>query len=378
MGRPVTAGDSADLEQALRKALGSDVRFDAMTRRLYATDASIYSIDPIGVVYPRSADDVVAIVDIARRFHVPVLPRGGGTSLAGQTVGHAVVLDFSKHMHRLMALDPEARTARVQPGLVQDELNQAAAKHGLMFAPDTSTANRATLGGMMGNNSCGSRSARYGMTIDHVDSLDVVLSDASRATLGAMTPDAMAQRGRGETLEAKIYRDVSNLVDRRADTIRTGFPPYWRRSGGYRLERLLPENGGVNLAKAVIGSEGTLAITTEATVRLVPVPKAVAALARITWAKAGLLLSRRTVSRKVKAEGVPPSVEGASVAPRAGSRATRAKMMATMTPGAPATNKAVRQSVAWATTPPIDRPAMTPMGTPSENMPMACGLSRCP
>ena len=279
MGRPVTAGDSADLEQALRKALGSDVRFDAMTRRLYATDASIYSIDPIGVVYPRSADDVVAIVDIARRFHVPVLPRGGGTSLAGQTVGHAVVLDFSKHMHRLLALDPEARTARVQPGLVQDELNQAAAKHGLMFAPDTSTANRATLGGMMGNNSCGSRSARYGMTIDHVDSLDVVLSDASRATLGAMTPDAMAQRGRGETLEAKIYRDVSNLVDRRADTIRTGFPPYWRRSGGYRLERLLPENGGVNLAKAVIGSEGTLAITTEATVRLVPVPKAVAALA---------------------------------------------------------------------------------------------------
>ena len=258
MGRPVTAGDSADLEQALRKALGSDVRFDAMTRRLYATDASIYSIDPIGVVYPRSADDVVAIVDIARRFHVPVLPRGGGTSLAGQTVGHAVVLDFSKHMHRLMALDPEARTARVQPGLVQDELNQAAAKHGLMFAPDTSTANRATLGGMMGNNSCGSRSARYGMTIDHVDSLDVVLSDASRATLGAMTPDAMAQRGRGETLEAKIYRDVSNLVDRRADTIRTGFPPYWRRSGGDTSE--MQEDSAIPYFHAVRDRHGRILV----------------------------------------------------------------------------------------------------------------------
>ncbi len=270
---------SLDLEQALKSAIDGEVRFDRLTRRIYATDASIYSIDPIGVVFPRTADDVAAIVDVARQFSVPVLPRGAGTSLAGQTVGNAVVLDFSRHLHALIGIDPEARTARVQPGVVQDDLNAAAAKHGLMFAPDTSTANRATLGGMIGNNSCGSRSSRYGMTIDHVESLTVVLSDGSRATLGAVTPDEAMRRSRGDSLEARLYRDVPALAERRAEAIRTGFPPYWRRSGGYRLERLLPERGPFDLSKVVVGSEGTLAITTEATVRLVPLPEAVTGLA---------------------------------------------------------------------------------------------------
>ena len=270
---------SADLEHALKAAIGGEVRFDRLTSRIYSTDASIYSIEPIGVVFPRSADDVSAVVDVAKRFAVPVLPRGAGTSLAGQTVGHAVVLDFSRHMHALIGIDPEARTARVQPGLVQDDLNAAAAKHGLLFAPDTSTANRATLGGMIGNNSCGSRSARYGMTVDHVDSLQVVLSDGSRATLGAVSPDEAARRSQAGSLEGQLYRDVPAIVERRGHAIRTGFPPYWRRSGGYRLERLLPERGAFDLSKAVVGSEGTLAITTEATVRLVQLPGAVAALA---------------------------------------------------------------------------------------------------
>jgi FAD/FMN-containing dehydrogenase/ferredoxin len=270
---------STDLEQALKSAIDGEVRFDRLTRRIYATDASIYSIDPIGVVFPRDADDVAAIVDVARQFSVPVLPRGGGTSLAGQTVGNAVVLDFSRRLHALVGIDPEARTARVQPGLVQDDLNAAAATHGLMFAPDTSTANRATLGGMIGNNSCGSRSSRYGMTIDHVHSLDVVLSDGSRATLAAVAPDEAMRRSRGDSLEARLYRDIPALAGRRAEAIRTGFPPYWRRSGGYRLERLLPERGAFDLSKVVVGSEGTLAITTEATVRLVPLPGAVAGLA---------------------------------------------------------------------------------------------------
>jgi FAD/FMN-containing dehydrogenase len=270
---------SADLEQALKAAIGGEVRFDRLTRRIYSTDASIYSIEPIGVAFPRSADDVSAAVEVAKRFGVPVLPRGAGTSLAGQTVGHAVVLDFLANMHALIGIDAEARTARVQPGVVQDDLNAAAAKHGLLFAPDTSTANRATLGGMIGNNSCGSRSARYGMTVDHVESLQVVLADGSRATLGAVSPDDAVARARANSLEGQLYRDVPALVERRGNAIRTGFPPYWRRSGGYRLERLLPERGAFDLSKVVVGSEGTLAITTEATVRLVQLPGAVAALA---------------------------------------------------------------------------------------------------
>ncbi len=274
-----TNASTRDLEHALRTAVGGEVGFDRLTRRIYSTDASIYSIEPIGVVFPRSADDVVGTVEVATRFGVPVLPRGAGTSLAGQTVGNAVVLDFSRHMHALIGIDADSRTAQVQPGLVQEDLNLAAARHGLMFAPDTSTANRATLGGMIGNNSCGSRSARYGMTIDHVHSLDVVLSDGGRATLGAVTPDQALQKSRGDSLEARLYRDVAALTERRSEAIRTGFPPYWRRSGGYRLERLLPERGPFDLSKVVVGSEGTLAITTEATVKLVPLPGAVAALA---------------------------------------------------------------------------------------------------
>jgi FAD/FMN-containing dehydrogenase/Fe-S oxidoreductase len=268
-----------DLEQSLKAVVGGDVRFDRLTRRIYSTDASIYSIEPLGVVCPRSADDVAATMDVARRFGVPVLPRGGGTSLAGQTVGRAVVLDFSRYMHALVDINAESKLARVQPGLVQDDLNAAAARHGLMFAPDTSTANRATLGGMIGNNSCGSRSARYGMTVDHVDALTVVLADGSRATLGAVPDDEVARRRRGDSLEARLYRDVPDLAASRAHAIRSGFPPYWRRSGGYRLERLLPERGPFDLSKVVVGSEGTLAITTEATVNLVPLPGAVAALA---------------------------------------------------------------------------------------------------
>ena len=279
MSRPLPVRPRSDLEAALAAALSGEVRFDAVTRGIYATDASMYAIDPIGVAFPRDADDVVAAVEVARRFGVPVLPRGAGTSLAGQAVGHAVVLDLSRHMHGVVALDAEARTARVQPGLVQDELNLAAGRHGLFFAPDTSTSNRATLGGMIGNNSCGSRSARYGMTIDHVEGLDVVLSDGSRARLGPLGPEEATRRARGDTLEARLYREVSRVVAERAGAIRTGFPPHWRRSGGYRLERVLPEAGPLDLSKLVVGSEGTLAVVVEAQVRLVPRPAAVAALA---------------------------------------------------------------------------------------------------
>ncbi|MBC7897760.1 MAG: FAD-binding oxidoreductase, partial [Cytophagaceae bacterium] len=270
---------SAGLEAALRDALKGEVRFDEWSRHLYATDASLYAIEPLGVAFPHDAGDVVAAVQVAGRHGVPVLARGAGTSLAGQTVGRAIVLDFSRYMHRLLALDPVARTARVQPGLVQDELNKAAGAHRLLFAPDTSTSNRATLGGMIGNNSCGARSARYGMTIDHVVSIDVVLSDGTRATLEAVDDDALAARQRGDSLEARLHRDIALLVRQHEASIRRDFPPFWRKSGGYRLERMLPERGPFNLANLVVGSEGTLAIVVEATVKLVPLPGAVVGVA---------------------------------------------------------------------------------------------------
>src|SRR5690606_30346121 len=236
------------------------------------------AIEPVGVRCPRSRDDVSAAVEVAGRFGVPLLPRGAGTSLGGQTVGAALVLDFSRHMNRIQRIDPDARCAVVQPGVVQDDLNRAAAQHGLMFAPDTSTSNRATLGGMIGNNSCGARSARYGMTIDPVDSLEVVLADGSLADFGARDEARVAELARRDTLEGRLYRELPRLVSCRAEAIRRDVPPHWRRSGGYRLERMLPATGPFNLTQLVTGSEGTLAITTEATVRLVPSPQAVAAL----------------------------------------------------------------------------------------------------
>jgi len=275
VGRPLTH----DLESALRHSLAGEVRFDPYTRHLYSTDASLYAIEPLGVVYPRTTDDVVAAVQIAGQFGVPVLPRGAGTSLAGQTVGRAVVLDMSRYMHGLVALDADARTARVQPGLIQDELNKAASAHRLMFAPDTSTSNRATLGGMIGNNSCGARSARYGMTIDHVESLDVVLSDGSRARLGALDASQLEQRSRGDSLDARLHRGIRRLIADHERAIRNDYPPFWRKSGGYRLERMVPERGPFSLANLVVGSEGTLAVVVEASVKLVPQPKAVVGVA---------------------------------------------------------------------------------------------------
>jgi FAD/FMN-containing dehydrogenase/Fe-S oxidoreductase len=253
------------LAAALQGVVSGGARFDSYTRHLYSRDASMYAIEPLGVVFPRDADEVAAVVATAAAFGVPVLPRGAGTSLAGQTVGRAVVMDFSRHMARLR-VDAEARVARVQPGVVQDQLNRAAAPHGLMFGPDTSTSDRATLGGMIGNNSAGSHSVRYGQTVDHVDSLDVVLSDASTASLRPLSEAERARRAARPTLEGAICRDLPPLVGAIA---RGGF---WRQSGGYRLERLAGR-GGFDLARLVVGSEGTLVTVVEATVALVPAPR---------------------------------------------------------------------------------------------------------
>src|SRR5437762_5651349 len=179
----------------------------------------MYAIEPLGVVFPRDGDEAAAVVSTAAEFGVPVLPRGAGTSLAGQAVGRAVVMDFSRHMNQILAIDAEARHARMQPGVVQEQLNLAAARHGLMFGPDTSTSNRATLGGMIGNNSAGSHSVRYGMTVDHVLSLDVVLSDASRAVFGPLTEEGLLARGAAPTLGGAIWRELRRLVERAREYI---------------------------------------------------------------------------------------------------------------------------------------------------------------
>jgi FAD/FMN-containing dehydrogenase/Fe-S oxidoreductase len=275
---PAAAGDARqpdharEIAAALRRRVGGEVRFDAYSRHLFSRDASMYAIEPIGVVFPRDADDVAAVVSTAAEFGVPVLPRGAGTSLAGQTVGHAIVMDLSRHLSKIVEIDAEQRTARVQPGVVQEQLNMAAAADGLMFGPDTSTSNRATLGGMIGNNSAGSQSVRYGMTIDHVLALDVVLSDASRSRFGPLTDRELLSRAAAPTLDGAICRELPRLAVRHREAIATGFPRFWRQSGGYRLDRMAG-SAGLDLAKFVVGSEGTLVTVVEATVQLVPSPR---------------------------------------------------------------------------------------------------------
>jgi FAD/FMN-containing dehydrogenase/Fe-S oxidoreductase len=262
--------EAAGLQRALERAMEGAVRFDAYSRQLYARDASAYAIEPLGVCFPRHADDVAAAIAVCADLGVPVLARGGGTSLAGQCVARGLVLDLSRHMRAIVELDPEGRRAVVQPGVIQEQLNREAAKAGVQFGPNTSTANRATLGGMIGNNSAGSQSIKYGMTIDAVERLDVVLADASRARLEAVSEAERARRAEPDTLAGAIHRELRGIVERRAEALR-GYPRHWRQAGGYRLDRVLGEDGTLRPHKVVVGSEGTLATVVEAEVSLVPV-----------------------------------------------------------------------------------------------------------
>jgi FAD/FMN-containing dehydrogenase/Fe-S oxidoreductase len=261
-----------ELANRLRRDLSGEVAFDDYTRHLFSRDASMYAITPVGVVFPHDADDVAAAVAACGDHNVPIVPRGAGTSLAGQTIGAGLVIDFSRHMNRIVELDPDAKVARVQPGVVQDQLNGAAREHGLMFGPDTSTSNRATIGGMIGNNSAGSGSVRYGMTIDHVRELEVILSDTSTARFAPADVAELSRRSAVDSREGALYRELPRLVSANRNAIQTGFPTFWRRAGGYRLDRLAKENP-FNLAKFVVGSEGTLVIATGILVDLVVRPR---------------------------------------------------------------------------------------------------------
>ncbi|MBF0375686.1 MAG: FAD-binding oxidoreductase, partial [Alphaproteobacteria bacterium] len=254
----------ADLLAAeLSRRCEGEVRFDRGSRALYATDASNYRQVPIGVVVPRTIEDVVAAVDACRRHGVPVLARGGGTSLAGQCCNVAVVIDCSKYLRRVIALDPDARSARVQPGCVLDHLRAEAERHHLTFGPDPATHDHNTLGGMLGNNSCGIHSVMAGRTADNVRSLEVLTYDGLRMTVGA-TPDAeldaiIAAGGR----RGEIYARLRALRDAHADEIRARYPRIPRRVSGYNLDELLPENG-FHVARALVGGEGTLVTILEA------------------------------------------------------------------------------------------------------------------
>src|SRR5262249_32863314 len=246
--------------------------FAASSGPLSATEPSMSQIEPIGVVIPKTAADVHAVLELATRYNAPVLPRGGGTSLAGQTVNHAVVLDFSPHMNRVLEVNREELWCRVQPGVVQDELNAHVRPLGLLFGPDTSTSNRATIGGMCGNNSAGSHSIAYGKTLDHVLELRCLLADGSEVVLRDLTAGELEAKSRGDGLEGQIYREVQQLVGQHAAEIRARYPTIMRRVSGYNLDEFVkPQPFGLH--RLAVGSEGTLVVVVEMKMRLVPRPK---------------------------------------------------------------------------------------------------------
>ena len=261
-----------DLEHEVRRAVEGEVRFDPYSRLLYSTDASMYQVEPIGVVIPRHAGDVQAAIEVAGRHDAALLPRGGGTSLTGQTVNRAVVLDFSRHMNRVLEVNEEELWARVEPGLVQDELNHHVRPVGLLFGPDTSTSSRATLGGMLGNNSGGAHSIAYGLTIEHVIEVTGCLADGSRIVLGEVSPAAFEAKMRLTSLEGQVYREVARIREQYAEDIRRRYPRHWRRACGYSLDELVKDRP-LNMARLVVGSEGTLLTIVEAKMRLVRRPR---------------------------------------------------------------------------------------------------------
>src|SRR5215470_17269896 len=235
--------DSDGLASALARNLRGEVRFDAGTRALYATDGSSYRQVPIGVVLPRDNEDVIATVALAREYGAPVLCRGGGTSLAGQCCNVAVVLDFSKYMAEIIEIDPARRIARVQPGVILDHLRGAAEKHHLTFAPDPATHDRCTLGGMIGNNSCGVHSVMAGKTDDNIEALDILTYDGLRMKVGATSPEELQRINAEGGRRGEIYAGLKSLADRYGDLVRQRYPNIPRRVSGYNLNHLLPEAG---------------------------------------------------------------------------------------------------------------------------------------
>ncbi len=272
--KPVDSfAQAGELESELKRVVKGEVRFDRGSRALYSSDGSNYRQIPIGLVIPRDDNDVIATVAACRKFGAPVLPRGAGTSLAGQTCNVAVILDFTKYMNKILEIDVDGRFARVQPGVVLDTLRNRAEKHQLTFGPDPSTHSRCTLGGMIGNNSCGTHSLLAGKTVDNVIELRILLYDGTQMTVGAISGEddldsIIAQGGR----RGAIYSKLREIRDQYAGLIRAKYPKIPRRVSGYNLDQLLPESG-FNVAKSLVGTEGTCMIVLEAKLRLIQSPQ---------------------------------------------------------------------------------------------------------
>jgi FAD/FMN-containing dehydrogenase/Fe-S oxidoreductase len=273
----------ADCLAELRQCVAGEVRADPYSKIFYSTDASIYEVEPLAVLIPRSIEDIQAAVELCSRYEIPLLPRSAGTSLAGQAVNRALVIDTTRHLDAVLDLDLEARQVRVQPGITLDTLNHQLRAHGLQFGPDPASGDRAAIGGIVGNNATGAHSILYGMTGDHVARMRVLLSDGSAAAFTPLEPEALEQKRRLSGMEGEIYRRLSTLIDKPAnrEIIRAGTPRHWRRRGGYGLDRFVggdlsfrvPPDPRFNLSQLVCGAEGTLAVMTEVTLDLVPVPQ---------------------------------------------------------------------------------------------------------
>jgi FAD/FMN-containing dehydrogenase/Fe-S oxidoreductase len=269
--------DPAALQAALRASISGEVRFDRLNRALYSTDASVYQIVPLGVVFPKTAADIEATVKICARFGVPLTARGGGTSQAGQCIGAGVVLDCSRHLNRVLETNAAERWVRVEPGCVLDELNRTVQPLGLHFPLDISTSDRATIGGMIANNSSGTHSLVYGKTIDHVLELRVVLADGQTIDLRPLDDKDLSKKCEQTDREGECYRLVRRLAVEHSADIERRYPRILRRVGGYNLDRFTPGQP-FNLAHLLVGSEGTLGVTLEAKLRLAPLPHAKALL----------------------------------------------------------------------------------------------------
>ncbi|MFQ5435861.1 MAG: FAD-binding and (Fe-S)-binding domain-containing protein, partial [Anaerolineae bacterium] len=278
------SGEMFDFANELQKRISGELHTDEISRILYSTDASIYQVMPHGVLIPKTMDDVQAAVELAAQYRVPLLARTAGSSLAGQAVNAALVVDFTRHLDQILELNVAERWVRVQPGVVLDRMNAYLRPHSLQFGPDPASGNRAAMGGIVSNNSTGSHSIRYGMTADHVAEANVILNDGSVAGLAPFTPNELQTTLKQNGRFPHILRQLTHLTQNptNQDIIRTHTPRHWRRCGGYNLDRLIPGNGRIsthhtpdprfNVAKLFCGAEGTLGILTDITLNLVPVP----------------------------------------------------------------------------------------------------------